>query len=975
MTATRVQTLSAQPVPYNHPELDWRSVETEHFFVHFHQGEERTARLTAEIAERVYDPVVSLYGYRPDTKIHFIIRDYEDDSNGASFYYDNKIELWASAMDFALRGTHDWLTNVVTHEFTHMISLGAARKGTRQVPAVYLQWFGFEPEKRPDVLHGYPNRIVSYPIAGTVMPMWFAESVAQFQRAGLDYDTWDTHRDMLLRTAAIDGGLLSLTEMSIFGKNSIGNERVYNQGYGLTVYIAHRYGEQALRGLARAMKAPLRMGFNGAVEKVLNRSEKDLYGEWVKWISEGYERGTESIRSRPTVGRILESEGCANFTPVWSPDGKQIAYVSSRGRDYLSQTSLWLHDAASRKNRRIAADVAPGISWSPDGKRIVYSRRERTRNGSNFFDCYVYDAVRKKETRITHALRFRQPDWSPDGKTIAGVIEKDGTCNLVLIGIDGKRSRPVTAFSNGEQIFDPKWMGPEGKIVFSLSGEREDRDIAIVDTSGGGPSYLVRTSRDERDPFPGPDGKSLYYASDSTGIFNVYKMDLESGENKPVTNVIGGAFSPSVNGRGELAYSLFQSDGFKIAVLDSQSVSLPLSAYVSPYDSVWKAVSLSGGESAPIDSFSASAFSPKPYKPIFSKFAFMPRLMVDYPNKPKFGTYFYGSDVLDQVSLFGSGALNARWDTDAFVIFEYKKLYPTLFFEGYHMTRHSSIRKYDFRNTFMEADLGADWPLGASHGLRTAFQTSRYDQAVFLNTEAGRIKGTPYTYDKENQFQVRWTYRAVHRTVYDIAPVRGRQIVFETNAASNQFMTDFVVNSNSGLPMEEYRTYRYLRFFLDWTEYVPAFFRAHSFALRFQAGAIDRPVDDFYDFFAGGLEGMKGYSYYSLEGRKMLRLGLAYRFPIWRKMGLRVLWMNWDNLFGVLYGDAGNAWNENRLDLSEFKRDVGVQMRLGFFSFYSFPTCLFLDAAYGLDKFDMQTGQPAGREWRMYFGILFDFID
>jgi hypothetical protein len=970
------QTLSAQPVPYNHPELNWQSVETEHFFVHFHQGEDRTANLTADIAEHIYEPIVSLYGYRPDGKIHFIIRDHEDDSNGGAFYYDNKIELWASAMDFVLRGTHDWLTNVVTHEFTHMISLGAARKGPRQVPAVYFQWLGYEKEKRPDVLHGYPNRIVSYPIVGTVMPMWFAESMAQFQLAGLDFDTWDSHRDMLLRTAALDGSLLSLTEMSIFGKNSIGNERVYNQGYALAAYIVHKYGEETLGSLARAMRAPLRMGFAGAVVKVLNRSEKDLYGEWVKWIVGGYQLGTESIRNHLVAGKIIESEGIGNFTPIWSPDGKKVAYISGRGRDYLSQTSLWMYDAESRQSRLVAADVAPGISWSPDSTKIVFSRRVGTSSGSRFFDCFVFNFGTKKETRLTRALRIRQPAWSPDGSSIVGVIEKDGTCNIVLIGTDGKQIRPITSFSNGEQIYNPKWMGSTGKIVFATASGSEGQDIAVIDSSGRELSYLVRTPYDERDPFPSLDGKSLYYASDSTGIFNIFKVDLESGEKTMLTNVIGGAFSPSVNDKGQMAYSLFQADGFKIVALDLLSaVLVNFAVYTSPYDSVCKDISGSGKKIALSDTLSIPAFSPKPYKPIFSKLAFLPRLMVDFPNKPKFGTYFYGSDFLDKISVFGSGAVNGRWDTDAFIIFEYKKLYPTLFIEAYHLTRHSSEKKFEFRNTFMEADLGADWPLGDHLGMRTAFQTSRYDQAVFLMTEKGKIKGTPYTYDKENIFEIKWTYRAIRRAVYDIAPTQGRKIEFEVNAASNQFMTDFIINSNSGLPMEEYQTYRYFRFSLDWTEYIPAFFKNHSFALRLQAGAIDRPVDSFYDFFAGGLEGMKGYSYYSLDGRKMLRFGLAYRFPIARKMGLRILWMNFDNLFGVVYGDAGNAWDENMLDFSKFKRDIGAQMRLSVFSFYNLPMCLFFDAAYGLDEFRLATGQRNGKEWRTYFGILFDFID
>ncbi len=977
--------LNAQTIAgYNHPELKWRTAETEHFFVHFHQGEERTAQLAVEAAERAYDPVVSLYGYTPDGKIHLIIRDHEDDSNGAAFYYDNKIEIWASAMDFVLRGTHGWLDNVVTHELTHMISLGAGRKGPRQIPSVYFQWLGYEKEKRPDVIHGYPNRIVSYPVAGTVMPMWFAEGMTQFQRAGLGFDTWDTHRDMLLRTAVLEGQLLTPNSMSVFGKNSIGNERVYNQGYALTLYIAQRYGEETLGALARAMKAPLRTDFGGAVEKVLRRSEADLYSEWAAWLAEGYGNGTEMIRKRGTEGERIVSEGSGNFTPAWSPDGRKLAYVSNRGRDYLTQTSLWIYDTASGRHQRIVQDVAPGVSWSPDGNRIAYARRAKTSEGSRYFDCYLYTLSTRKEKRITRASRFRTPDWSPDGRFLIGVVEKDGTCNLVLTGADGKHPRTVTSFANGEQIFNPKWLGGTGRIVFSIASEPEGRDIATADTGRGDLTVLVRTRFDERDPFPAPGGGSLYFASDSTGIFDIYRFDLQSGATALMTNVTGGAFSPAVRRDGRLAYSVFEADGFKIDESDpSREIAPECASYASPYDSVWK--DLSARKTAVLgDGKPGRSFSPRPYKPVFSNLAFLPRLMIDFPNKPKFGTYFYGSDFLDQYSVFGGGAVNGLFDTDAFLIFEFKTLMPTLFVEGYHVSRHTSKEDVDYRNAFLEADIGADWPLGgqtdsysamsAGTGLRTAFQTSRYDAAMEFMTKTGKAK-IPYTYHKGNVLQFKWTHMAVPRSVTDIAPVRGRRITLEADAASQRFMTGFAVHSNYGTLVEVYRKYDYFQFFLDWTEYVPSFFKYHSFALRLQAGAIDRPVDSFYNFFGGGLEGMRGYSYYGIEGRKLLRLGLAYRFPIVRDIDRRLLWITFADLFGVVYGDAGNAWNENTFKPSGFKRDVGGQLRLGLHSFYSYPTALFIDGAYGLDRFRMTTGQSQGKEWRFYFGILFDFID
>ena len=78
---------------YNHPELEWRTLESDHFLVHYHNGSKRTAEATLEIAEFVYLPATEMYQYTPDQKTHIIIRDTDDFSNGSAYFFDNKIEI------------------------------------------------------------------------------------------------------------------------------------------------------------------------------------------------------------------------------------------------------------------------------------------------------------------------------------------------------------------------------------------------------------------------------------------------------------------------------------------------------------------------------------------------------------------------------------------------------------------------------------------------------------------------------------------------------------------------------------------------------------------------------------------------------------------------------------------------------------------------------------------------------------------
>ncbi|MBN1782772.1 PD40 domain-containing protein [bacterium] len=970
--------LSGQEMTFNHPELSWYSMETDHFFVHYHEGTERTAALLAKIGEEIYGPITTLYDYEPDTKIHIIVKDFDDYANGAAYYYDNKIEFWApAALDFPFRGTSDWLRNTMTHEFSHMISLGSARKFSRQLQAFYFQWLGYEKEKRRDVIHGYPNILISFPFPGTITPMWFAEGMAQYQRAGLDYESWDTHRDMLLRTAVLDGSELDLDDMGYFGKNSLGNERVYNQGYGLTRYIASQYGEHSLRDLTVAMKKPLRVSFSDAVKSVTGKTDRALYEEWLAWLRQAYTANSETVRAHQAGGTLIEEKGIANFFAAWSPDGNRVAYVSNRGHDYQTLRSLWLYDVKTKETRKLKAGVGGSISWSPDGEKLVYAMRETGKHQCRYYDLYIYDIKTKKETQITHDSRARQPDWHPDGKSIVCVVEKDGISNLAVTDPAGRHFRQITDFHEGESIHLPRFM-PDGRIVFAMAEPRFGRDIALIDSTGSNLTYAIRTEHDERDPVPDPDGRFLYYSSDRSGIFNIYRRDLETGEDMLVTDVLGGAFMPSVNTEGSCVFSRFDSDGFKLAMLDSLSgIPADDAAYESPCASLPLPADARTWSAGEFDDRQPPELKSVPYKSLFSKFIFLPRIFIDFPGKPKIGSYCYNGDFIDKFSFFGGAAVNSQFDTDLFGIFEYRRFTPTLSLELYQVRRKTTDETEYFRYdkihfNMIGATLGMNWPMNDLNRLRTSLDYSRYRSSV-----SGFVKyqNVPFkmatTYHKGLVAGAEWQHYGIPPTLTSrIAPNAGRHFSIRLDYAMQDFFDFIEQDSETGLLIDKYRSYDYFQTGLDWHEFLPGMLRSHSTAVRLRLGWIDRKVDPFYHLYAGGLDGMKGYPFYSLEGRKLVHLGLAYRFPLMRNMNLKFAMFRLKDVYLSLYGDSGDAWVKE----ADSKEDVGVQLRMGLYTYYGFPMNLAFDAAYGLDKFTIRETEYGG-EWRFYVTLLFNFMD
>jgi len=120
---------------YPHNRLGWKTIESANFLVHFQEGNQRPAQVISVIAEEIYPDVVDLYNHKPDSKVSIVLNDRLDYANGAAYFFDNKIEIWLPALDTPLRGTHNWLRTVITHEFVHIVQIQVAAKQNRRWPA------------------------------------------------------------------------------------------------------------------------------------------------------------------------------------------------------------------------------------------------------------------------------------------------------------------------------------------------------------------------------------------------------------------------------------------------------------------------------------------------------------------------------------------------------------------------------------------------------------------------------------------------------------------------------------------------------------------------------------------------------------------------------------------------------------------------------------------------------------------------
>ena len=961
-------------VNYNHPELDWQTFETDHFRIHFYPETEQSAREGAYVAERIYLFVTNLYQYEPFDKTDIVFTDVDDISNGAAYFYDNKIIIWTSPLDFELRGSHRWLQNVITHEFTHIVSIQRAQKFGKSIPGGYLQWIGYEKEKRPDVLYGYPNTLVSYPLPGTTVPPWLAEGAAQFMYPGADWDNWDSIRDMILRDRILYKNMLTWREMNTFGKSGIGNESVYNSGFALSRYLAMKYGPESLRKVMLSLSKPMNYSINKAIKEATGKRGKSVYDDFLKVLNSRYEALIPSVLKNEAKGRVIWEEGTSNLFPTWNGDGTKIAYLSNQNHDYFGSTDLFIYDVITGLNKKIMEGVYSKPTWN--GKKIIYSKKGKKPNkvGSRYYDLFEFDFTIKKEFRLTKDARSFSPVFSQRDSVLFYLATFDGTQNIFKIDLKTKLTEKLTDFNDREMIGGLNYDKGNKRLIFDLTTHhfRDIHYLSLFDSTTG--PVLNNKLWDERQS--GHSKTGMVYSDDRSGIFNLYFI----GKDKQgyLSNVPGGAFMADIHESGKVVYSLYENGQYKIAVFDSIR-------FVDDVNVGYTPLYFQRNKNFNPPIIEKIRIVPNDYKDRFSPMFAMPRMTFDYGTfKP--GLYFYSSEILEKVALTGGASVNRSKDLDLFFLFEYKHLYPTLFMEMFYLTRNTEERTaysvYKLNNNLkfrlIEFRSGVQIPFYGTqieiYGSWAQYRASIKEQVV---GSPQLQSGVGYDYFRGKEAGFKWGVKQFKRRIdQDINPV-GFRINFNVAKEWNQFI-DGLDLSESGTLISKFNENNLLRtkFSGEYLWEIPNTNR-WTVSISGQTGWISNTrADSFFHFFAGGMPGLKGYPFYSLEGTNMAIGQIELRVPLFREKHIPLGWFTLQHSTVGFIRQVGDAWNR---DKSKFKakKSIGIEWRMSGASFYNYPTSIGLEYHRGLDTFEMDIGDgntiKYGYEDRFYFTLLFGF--
>ncbi|MBN1610031.1 MAG: PD40 domain-containing protein [Polyangiaceae bacterium] len=961
------------------PYLRWYTLVTPHFRLHYHSGLEEIAQSAASAAEWSYERITRDLGWRPPEITEVLLTDDTDAANGSARVLPySLVRLYVTAPDdmSALQGYHDWLLDLVTHEFTHVAHLD----NVTGLPAVL-------------------NAILGKTVApNALQPPWLVEGVA------VNMESAYTGRgrlrsslyDMYLRADVLEGRLARLDEIGNPVRRWPSGELPYLYGSEFVRFIRDVYGPTVFAAVAADYGDDvIPWAINRAVRRVTGKTYVELYRDWQAHLQQRYAAQVSAIvRRGRREGTRLTHGGRGASTPRFVPErcrsrwGVDDAFVFYRD-DGHTFAGLYVVPFVSRQRVDetravlLARTDAPAASFDP-ACGIVFAGTALSRRNYLFSDLqYLPPGARSPQgterwrRRLTVGRRALMPDVSPDGRSVVYVANHAGTTTLRIAdrSPDGTLTHERLLAPSGrfEQVYTPRFS-PDGRTVAYGVWTRDGyRDLRVVDVRTGSVSQLTRDRALDLQPSWSPDGRFLFFSSDRTGVPNVYAFDFSTLELYQVTNVLTGAYMPEVAPDGRtLLYVGYTSEGFDVYSLElDQRQWLAALPYRDPYPVA---------EAGP----APRRWPVRPYNPL-------PTLR-PYAYNVEYGSTTYGQGV--RVSARGSDAV------------------------GLHLlhgsvTAHTELGGPEFSldYTYRRLPLVLSAELSRSAAPTTGFtldtDTHRITQ---WRTAASTWISVPryYAYESQNlwlgyslvehharlpvgenvdpyasvpvepdrgvlgEVNVGWAYSNASGTWYGIGPERGWSSIVALDLADEATASDSALVSLMG------RARAYVP--MPWLDH-------HVLALAVSGGAS---VGDFPRqgrlFYVGGFMSqdlaqtfvssvrqgafvLRGYAPNAFGGTEYTLLNAEYRFPLLSvDRGASTLPVFLRFLSGALFADYGGAFD--RLDterpLESYHLGLGGELRVDWVFAFGAEALLRLGYAVGTDSTAVRGGQS-------YFAAAADF--
>jgi hypothetical protein len=469
-------------------------------------------------------PYVPYHGKNQVRYDHFKWMIYDTDH--FTIYYYPEIEPHLERMAGYAESAYQHISSELRHDLAGKVALilfqtssefqeqnvipGAAQEGVGAFAEPTRKRIVMPMDEPPDLLyrlmvheltHQFEFDMIPSSLVRREMPLWINEGLS-------DYMTgyWRPLDLMMVRDAAVSDIVPKMSTLTAYGE--FGNPRmIYNLGHAVFEFIESRWSKKGLQDYILALRKSVIGGGEDPFEEAFQLSAEEFDQNFDKYLKDRFKPFRDKERSADYGRNLAPNRERTRFSNALSvepsPVGELLAVVTGNSRDQ-------------------EADIV--LVSSRDGSII--------RNLTSGFD-----QDRGFEFLVTPGGRWNTVpwlSWSPDGNDLAYFVRNEKSRTLILQNVNSGR---IERRFPMRMVDDPESpdISPDGrKVVFSaLQGGTGD--VFVLDLENGEVTNLTKDAFADSGPTWAPDGASIVYVARISGFEKLFRLNLASGEKTQIT--------------------------------------------------------------------------------------------------------------------------------------------------------------------------------------------------------------------------------------------------------------------------------------------------------------------------------------------------------------------------------------------------------------------------------------------------------
>jgi hypothetical protein len=401
-----------------------------------------------------------------------------------------------------------------------------------------------------DILFGSPGGgayALSYP------PGWVMEGWPEYNTA-----IWDPWSLLIVRDATLNDRIPEVTGSgNLLARYPLPRVPDYDFGHAMFDFIAERFGKDGIREFWQSLKKSPLLGSRNPLKSVFKMTYKEFNHEFKKYLRERFKDYLP--RENPEDYSIsLGPEFPLNpyyfaLSHAVSPSGDIVAVITQNYKAYdIDIILISTKDGSVIKNItsgytinyeyiRFSARPARGadLTWSNDGDRIAFFGRSGEKYALIMINPLTGNTVGKIPIPYDQPT---SPCFYPDDKELLFTAFDNGIQDIFKVNLDTKAFLNLTK----DELFEKApSLSPDGtQLTYTIRLDEYDKLFLSPIENLNQKTQLTFGSNNTISPHFSPDSKEIYFSGDSRGAYNIYSVNLETGEQKRFTDVRTGNFFP-----------------------------------------------------------------------------------------------------------------------------------------------------------------------------------------------------------------------------------------------------------------------------------------------------------------------------------------------------------------------------------------------------------------------------------------------